>query len=210
MRFSVKLAPFWTSTSAPQGQGSPASAHKSALVAAAVVALLAGCSPSTHHHAATPTTAAAAPSTHHPRASPTAAAAAPSARRFCRKLITWRNNNGGARITAVTKDLRATIHAASTGSLTATQGAVAKLSADAQTALRNPPPACAPQMRTKYTAAMHDFLAAAKSINQGTMSSVQNAMKQLPSGSAALVRAVRDLRRFEGTSQKGRARGRTR
>lgn len=204
MRFGVKLASFWVSTSTLLRRGSPANALKPGLVATAVVALLAGCGPSTHHHAAAPSTAAAAHSTHH-HATP-----APSATTSCSKLVTWRNKGGGTQITAVTKDLKAVIHAAGTGSVTATQGAVAKLSTNAQTALGNPPPACVPQMSTTYTTAMQDFIAAAHSVDQGTVSSVQKAMKQLPAGSAALVRAVHDLKRFERTSQKERTRGRTR
>lgn len=156
-----------------------------AAIAAAALTLAAGCSTTTtlHPHKAGHTQAAVA--------------VAPSC---ATQLTTWRNDGAAARVSAIGTDAQASAAAGAAGNLGALQGAVTKLSTDAQTALASPPPACVPQMRADYDTAMNDFVAAADSVNQGSTGGLQDAIQQMDAGNAALVRAIQDLKQFERSS----------
>ena len=74
------------------------------------------------------------------------------------------------------------------------QAAATRLRTTAQALLSNLPPACVTGARADFATAMHDLIAAADSIDQGTTTSLGNADQQINAGSAAFVRATKDLK----------------
>jgi hypothetical protein len=122
---------------------------------------------------------------------------APSPTASCLGNVNAWRTTGLPVIEAVSRDLgRAS---KSTGSLGAMQGAVTKLSADSSVLLADLPPACVPGMRQDAATALHDFIAASNSVNQGDMGSLQFALQQIDAGSAAIVRATTDLNNWENS-----------
>jgi hypothetical protein len=93
-------------------------------------------------------------------------------------------------------DLKAISVAADAYNLGAMQTATLQLSADSQTMLANLPPACMPNVRNYLRIALNDFLAASSSVQQGTLSGMNDASTQLTAGSHAIRRATAALNSY--------------
>jgi hypothetical protein len=158
---------------------------RATLAAAAAAVLAAGCGGSAHHGSSSGSPAA--PSTH---------TSAPSCND---QAIAWRDNGGLAQHTAIGTDLEKVSRAGSAHSLGRLQGAITRLAADSRAALANLPPACIPGLRADYSTALHDFIAAGDSANQGTLSGMGTATQQITAGGPAIRRATRDLTNYEAT-----------
>lgn len=81
-------------------------------------------------------------------------------------------------------------------SLGKAQAAATRLKAAAQALLGDLPPACVTGARTDLATGLHDFIAAADSINLGTTTALHDADAQINAGSAAVERAISDLREW--------------
>lgn len=110
------------------------------------------------------------------------------------QLTTWRNSTTNRQADALVSDLRKMSKHAGLGAM---QAAAPKLSADATAMLGILPPACIPGVRAALMTAMNDFIAAADSIDQGSVSGLQDADAQIRAGTAAFDRASRALDRWE-------------
>jgi hypothetical protein len=160
--------------------------HAASLILAAVIA---GCGSS-----GTSSSAAAAASLA-PSASAPAASSVPASPDCQSQLISWRDNGGSDQLKAVATDLGtvqsavlAFVKDASAGADTSSdqstlQADAASLQSDSQTAQTNLPPACVPNLRADYSAALND---AAKSAID-----CENAVSELGSGSDSV--AVGDI-----------------
>jgi hypothetical protein len=157
------------------------------LAAVAVAAVLAaGCSSNAHHGSSS-------------LAAPTPVSTRTSAPSCDDQAIAWRDNGGVAQLTAIGTDLEKVSRAGSAHSLGRLQGAITRLAADSRGALANLPPACIPGMRAEYSTALHDFIAAGDSADQGTLSGIETSTQQITAGGAAIRRATRDLTNYEAT-----------
>jgi hypothetical protein len=84
----------------------------------------------------------------------------------------------------------------SSTNLGSAQAAADHLRTVSQDQLGNLPPACITGARADVATSMHDFIAAADSIDLGTTTSISNARLQIDAGSAAIQRAIKDVGRW--------------
>ncbi len=99
-----------------------------------------------------------------------------------------------AQLTAIGTDLEKVSRAGSAHSLGRLQGAITRLAADSRAALADLPPACVTGMRAEVSTALHDFIAAGDSADQGTLSGIETSTQQVSAGGAAIRRATRVYR----------------
>jgi len=104
--------------------------------------------------------------------------------------VAWRDS-ADPEVTALINALRKTADAGT--DLGKAQATTTKLKTASQALLSNLPPACITGARAEFATSMHDFIAAADSIDLGTTIGLANADLQIKAGTAAFRRATKDL-----------------